>query len=502
MDTNRNIFRRYSDVWFYAFIFVALWIFFTQIHPLVPFDTDDWLYMGNSRTPFPSMSEKNPTKVFCELSEPLVANIGAFVIMPIVGDWVTAQIHALAITLALFIVIYLLLVQRLVTARFHLDKFRSYCIISLFVLLHFLMLRTRTADNDFLWYSRDVTCYFHYTLPNLLNASLVLWLMRHNPQQITSIRTHSLLLLTVYLALCSSLYASVILIAYVGALLIGHLVNALRSHKPWLRSYVRDNYYYLAIIVAWMGIQLFEINGNRANAYGNVDSPFLPTLLESARTFANLQYCSWFIVLTGLVVIAAKVCSWHHGHRQVLYTERRTLHLGLALLLSIAYLILLSSKVFPAYLRKGDVVFCYAFFALLIFVWLLGYLCARSRHTVLILPLTIFCVFFKLNSKGNTFRDVQHWNRTDAQTCIQFSRDVVQQVRQADAQSQDTCVITVPYYNDGSNWPFDYAHSQFVGKTLFQHNVTRREIVTIFQCNPPVSTPVEEVTEEVEDEEN
>lgn len=47
-------------------LFIFVLIYFTQISPLVPFDGDDWRYIGGIRPPFPLWGVWNPTRVLPE----------------------------------------------------------------------------------------------------------------------------------------------------------------------------------------------------------------------------------------------------------------------------------------------------------------------------------------------------------------------------------------------------------------------------------------------------
>ena len=60
---------------FYTLLFLLFFVFFSQCHPLVPFDSDDWINMGIARRAYPTLAYWNPTKVFPECFEPLVCSI-------------------------------------------------------------------------------------------------------------------------------------------------------------------------------------------------------------------------------------------------------------------------------------------------------------------------------------------------------------------------------------------------------------------------------------------
>ena len=67
-------------------IFLFLIIFYTKISPLIPYDSDDWIYLSNTRVPFPLWDAWNPTRVFAEAIMMLGGYIAGSVIYPMIHD--------------------------------------------------------------------------------------------------------------------------------------------------------------------------------------------------------------------------------------------------------------------------------------------------------------------------------------------------------------------------------------------------------------------------------
>ena len=93
---------------FYTAIFAFFIVFFTRIHPIAPYDGDDWFNIIIERTSYPSLEFWNPTKVFPERLEPFVATLAGYLVVPLVGDYITGLIWANAFVVAVFIIVYLL----------------------------------------------------------------------------------------------------------------------------------------------------------------------------------------------------------------------------------------------------------------------------------------------------------------------------------------------------------------------------------------------------------
>lgn len=516
--------------------FLVLVFYFGLIHPLVPFDTDDWININVSRPLFPSLADWNPTKLFPERLEPSVSLFASLYVTPITGDYVSALVMSNAFVVSLFITFYLFSVQKLLTDRFRIGRLCSFCIVLLYALLHFLILKTKNTGNDYLFYSEDSNCYYHYIIPNMLCASLVIWLMMFETRRersgwqfilpvaflylvlcfghffssfaifaylgfallykIVRVRSFNLALLGTYIrqqafyltivlvtyfALCSNLYSTIILIAYIGAILLYDLLAYPKGESNWLWHYIRLHAYHLTVLVLWLIIQWFEANGIRANAYGHISDPLADLLLASCKSFLAVRYNVWAFGLTLAVSVGAVVhYAITNTRHQVFPIGRLQVVLLIATLLSLSYLLLLCSRVRPENMMKGQVIFEWAFFILLLAVLCLGYLSARLKAVRCLLPLAILLTVFSIRNVRTEFLGVQClWETTEAE-CIVTDRDIIDQVRYAEALGLDTLAVRVPKFEYEDNWPLAFDCGYAVGFTLYKQYVVPRHLRTTF----------------------
>ena len=69
---------------FLGTVFLGMAIFFTQAHPFIPFDGDDWKDLAELRTvAFPKWHDWNPIKVLPETFSGLTGYLGAYIFAPI-----------------------------------------------------------------------------------------------------------------------------------------------------------------------------------------------------------------------------------------------------------------------------------------------------------------------------------------------------------------------------------------------------------------------------------
>lgn len=468
---------------FYILLFLLFFVFFSQVHPLVPFNSDDWINMGMARRAYPSFAFWNPTKVFPECFEPFVASFAAFFVTPLIGDYLNAMTITNAAVVSLFIIIYLFSFQRLIEHKFKISKLGVFSIVLLFAVLHFLILKTEEANNEYLWYSHDCNCYYHYTIPNLLCASLVMWLMHNNINTIRNRLSIGILSFVSYLALCSNLYSTIILTAYLGSVLLIDVIQADHKEPRWIVAFVKHHWYPLLILLLWFIVQLIEVNGRRATSYGHMDRPLLQEVELTFNYFLSIRYNIKFILFIVFIYLGTISIYFAYEKKRLTLIDKIPFVLFYSLILSAAYLILLSSRVASTYILRGDVIFAYIFFFLLSIAFCTCYLGIKVKYFKIAIPVLIVYALFKLYSHNNVFKDIQFEYGMNAQSCINLDKYIIKRVCEADAQNKDTVIIQVPKFNDDDNWPLSLDLSKSVGTTLYKHNITRRNITTLYEIS-------------------
>lgn len=88
---------------FLAAVFVFMFVFFYNIHPLVILDADDWTYVSYSRMALPSARYWNPSRILPELLMSGCSNFAVFALLPLMHDYIRALSLVYALVLSLFI---------------------------------------------------------------------------------------------------------------------------------------------------------------------------------------------------------------------------------------------------------------------------------------------------------------------------------------------------------------------------------------------------------------
>ena len=163
-SSNQEKLKRWLPLITLAALFILLCIFFSKVHPLVLFDQDDWDYISNYRRPFPLWGAWNPTRVLPENLMPLAGYAAAYLVKPLVGEYVLAVTLTSAILVALGICLYYLVFKKYVITIWHLTCNQAILVSLFFILAHFGLFRSLNENNSYLFLAADLTCYYFYIL--------------------------------------------------------------------------------------------------------------------------------------------------------------------------------------------------------------------------------------------------------------------------------------------------------------------------------------------------
>ncbi|SEL73874.1 hypothetical protein SAMN04487770_11639 [Butyrivibrio sp. ob235] len=462
---------------FSIFIFSFLLFFLTAINPLVVYDTDDWLYIGQFRKPIPMIGHWNPIKVFPETFMPLVSFLGVRFINPIIHNYCYSLTlaHGLfgSALLTLYFVEFSLLFYRKKLCSLPLSIGYGF----LFIILHFITYIHSGNSNIFLIWSQDLTCFYNYTLSAVLNAALVMHSISYggmdNLFRKSSVPHKILILVWVYFAIFSNLFSSIILAAYLGAELLSRLIYLVKNNQFNLKKYCSGNIMHLLLIICWFISNIIETTGGRAGNIGKSTLGNIPITLLYA--LVNIIALNIFITILGLVtaILWAKKCNCF---------KERAFKAILYFVLSISYLVLLSATAEPYYIYRAEIAIDILFFVFIALIAALNELIIlnkKNARLLLILSGTIILLFIH---PGKIYFAYNNSN-ISYQQCEALIDDIINQFHDAEASGSKEMILIVPSYDVIYNWPLaDYAGSD-ISKALYNHKITQ-SLITISELKP------------------
>ena len=235
-------------IWIALLLFLV--VFFLEAHPLVPYDADDWTYLGCIRHALPMPGTWNPCKVFPETIEGICGYIAGYIFFPLTRNFMGAITAVLSLTYAVWIFMYFYSVSKLFEKKTIITVF-------IFVAMHFLVFKSQSNNNKYMFGADNVNAVFNYTIPAMLNCITIILLEKDK------VRHKGLIWLLIYLSIFSNLYNNVILATYAGVNVLFYLVQT-KSIKDVLNKQ-RVN---LIILLLWVCSLFGEKTGQRASQIG------------------------------------------------------------------------------------------------------------------------------------------------------------------------------------------------------------------------------------------
>ena len=479
---------------FFLLIFGFLFLWFSRVHPLIPFDGDDWTYLSYVRMATPIWGDWNPAKVFPEVLYPFFSTIAAFALAPLTGDYIGAQTLMHAVVVSAAITGYLWCFAHLMRRVFSCSHVTAGVFTVLFLTLHFLVFRTAEENNVHLLHCVSLNCYYNYLLPMLLNASLVMLLLASDRIE-AFVKTgrpelRGLFFIVVYLAIFSNLPASGILAAYAGSRVLLALIRQRKGLK--LKPFLGENGFFLGILAIWLVSAVFELSGGRAGAAagGSILAQLRQTcfLLKTVVLESNRL----FLGFSGIVVASALVCMLMSGGVRSLNAKLASV-LGTFLISTAAltvYMIVLCAAVGPGKITGSEYLFAIYFHILLLVLLALGYLVERFPRLMLALPLLTVVLISGINTNGNTFAEI-NTRGLPAERCADLSRYLIEQYQQADRAGQREMILRLPQFTsdpeNGDNWPYTLVLADRISNTMYNHGLTSRLIDITPVIDPEVN---------------
>lgn len=261
-------------------VFGWIFLYYAIVNPVIPYHFDDWRYFGFFESdPIPRLGRWNITRILPEYLLPLTGYLTAFIIYPLVGDYLASAGIALAILMALALTAFFIAVYRL----FHvLCDNSALCtfVSSMMMLLCFAIFKhSPGAENVHMFFADTYNLYFFYVFPNILNSIVVFMLAReiilYKNLSIGSenLLKSGVLLIGIYFCIFSMLFSAGILLSFAVSVIIIRFFSAFQQKHKFsekIKNFFIDlikNYNMVLFIVSGMGMaMILELQSGRSNA--------------------------------------------------------------------------------------------------------------------------------------------------------------------------------------------------------------------------------------------
>lgn len=436
---------------FFTTVFVVFYVFFYVIHPLIPYNTDDWGIIL-WRSALPELPHYNPTRVMPGLLFPISGYIAAYVVYPMTGDYIGSFTIVNAFVVSVAITVYAYFFYRLMCVRFKRGNAEAIMLTALFLLLHFVVYRIDKSSNLHLFYSNDVCQYYFYLIPHLAASCLVMSLMCKDwlTSNDFSPLKRGFLLLIVYLVLCSNLFCTITFTAYVFARLC---VCWPCRKSDSVREYLKRNRWSVVVLLFWLFINVIEALGGRSVQLmqENAGTENVFTVLKA---FVLSGISKWIVLIFGVAIV---VELFHCIKNKCLNKFSAVILFSLVCVL--CYDVLLCTQAGGRYITWARCNFPILFYVIVFIFAKINDILSRYPRFMVILPFLFVLTFSYANRQTSTFRDVGDYVHIrygyDLSALRQINERNFNAIIEGSQQNKDSVFLRVPHIPDRpNNWPF------------------------------------------------
>ena len=462
---------------FSTIIFLSMLLFFLRIHPLIIYDADDWLYASYFRLPIPIWHDWNPSRVFPEIFMPLCSTLAVYLFMPLTHDYIWSLALMYGIVVSFFITLYVYAFALFLREKIKASVSNSIIISTIFFLFHFLIFKTSESGNHHMFYANDVTCYFYYIIPTILNVVLVIILELYPDLMDIFSRKNDILkgiiLFSVYMAIFSNMFCSVILAVWAGVEIINSSLNSIICKKIPFKAILKNNIYKLLIVLSWLISIIFELSGGRAESLAG--NSFVENVKHTIYNLIQVVISvNKYVAIFAICVIILYLMTVR-GKKQW-----QNILIALANMVIIcAFLILACAKSRVDYITRTDILLAVCFWFFTIICIMMAAMISNKVVRIL-LPAVLLLLCVSVNSHDITFSDANCVGM-DWKICYDISSGFVKQIKEADDNHNSDIVLKVPLYNGEDNWPLPFYLADRISYTLYKHGIVSHNLNVIFE---------------------
>lgn len=462
-------------------LFLCFFGFYSRIVPIIPFDTDDWYYMGYYRIPLPIWGDWNPSRVLPEILMPNLSILAAHVIYPVTGNYIASMTMIYAIFMAVLLVILCYQLYRYAESL-GTPKMPAMFLTLFWALLHFTLLAGAASGNTWLWGSITATCYFYYAIPAIWNEALVIYLIRKRDAK-KSVLVKILLCIFCYFGVFSNLFPAVILPAYTGMDLLTSFVKWIRGTKDARGSFakfLKEELFDLYVIILFLISVVFELSGGRASGFSGFQFAEVMETLKKSLSTVN----PWALISIVLLLLYSTISLVRNRESGEIIGERRIMFIKLlgAVVLVLLFNVLVCARTGAWYIGRQDVLVDIVFYVLLTVFALASCASAGSENkkcSCLILGVALLLNVLVLVKFNPSFYAPTNSGGLSAEQCVKIDEDIVHQITEAASENQSRMDLKVPDFGSSDNWPLaTYAggpYSRFA-YTLWRHGLIQKSI--------------------------
>lgn len=461
--------------------FVVLLYIFSVTGAFYPWNGDDWAFLAHPRSMVPQWGAWNPSRVLPEVFLPLLGLVAAYVVTPLVGNYIEAVQLTASVTAAFCICCLCAAVGHFLRVIFTRDTHaHALSGMLLFMVLSLYLLKSGKGPNLHLFHSYSLCTFGFYVIPNILNSLLVLGFlaaqMRVFPRCRDTWGTRGGLLLVIYLAQFSLTFGALISTVCAGVLLLVRIASAPgRGLWPkflsWLRNLKLLDVALIFCVCCFIIAVLVDMSGGR---YTQIKHPELNLrgALSTFYHFAGRVQPFFLLLMTGfcggaLCIALRRIRTGNSEERE----NARNLCflwavLGVSCVLFLCLIIVIAAMTFTYLAGEIQSTYGIFFYLLLLTVICATYLLRAIPALWLGIPILLCFLCVEIG------RCDRPWIVTVSAKQKAIVNAWIDEAQKADREGRNNITITV----GPKTWPHPDWFGQRLSQTLFAHGLTSRRI--------------------------
>lgn len=482
-----NIKSRFLSLALFAILSAISLYFFLVSHPTVIMSGDDWGNLTSTRAFYPQWGITNPIKVMPELGYPLFAKLSTALIIPLGFGF----LESFSIITAIFITILLSFFLHQLFQLFNVNLSSGFIRSSIFVvffyaLIFFIFLKDGNHENLYMLWEVNITCFYHYIAPALINSALSIFVIRnYRSLDVNSLKRKGLLrsssiFFVSYIAVFSSLFANIILAVACGVcLLLSFISNSLSLTRT-----LKENTLQIFTLTAWVISVIFEANGGRAASLGSGSLDISGSLRVFNYLVEQVQpaliYPAVALISIGVITSLHLLIKNKNRDKGVIFFV-----VFISGILTFIALILLCARAGSYYAARPVVmwgVFLYSILATFISVDIISK--GRNKLINTLLAFLMIILVYKGLTSDSILKQSINLNLSYNQAKA-VSQNIIDNVVLTDMKNETNMILYVPKGDDHDNWPFPVYEGPFIGRALKDYGIIKNEIY--IEVKPDVS---------------
>lgn len=457
---------------FYIFVLLSVFVFFGFIHPTTIFTGDEWFNLSFGREAWPEWHGFNPIKVVPEVSFPLLINVASFMLMPLGLTFLQSTTFFTAALIAVLVVVYLRQFYLFAIERMHCSQYAGLVIAAFHYLCLFGLFRTLNDNKStYMLWEQNLTCYYHYLLPALINGSVTLYFLRKGHEIKALLSTYPVLsgfiVLSIYLSIFSNIFSSIILAVTCGSVILVELIQSKFKIAGTITKYPL----HILVLVMWFVSTIFEANGGRAERMEK-SSLDISGAIHNALDLLSQMSGAFIFVFILCFVTCIYGCITKGKYRII---SNATLAISvISMVVIFTALILISAKSSPRYISKPVVMWGVIMYMIVISSFGLSSL-LKSKCANYLAPIVLLILLNVCTNQKNSLKEPQNngltYNKANAVT-----QNMIDQVKSAVSSHKREMILYVPFSKDSDNWPIPVTRGREISWTLKSNGVIDNNI--------------------------